>query len=300
MANAIPQRQNEMQSIQLLAAERRLYGWTKYLTAAQVSLVVLLPAALIVAESFNPALKLAAAAVGLTVAVLDVAVFDRLKGWMQERAAAVQELFDCRVLDLPWPRLKSAPPDWEDVDGLATGQDVSTLRDWYPVSVGSLPMHAARVTCQRSNCRWDSKLRSYFRAGLIGFALLLLGAAILAALIRNLTFSDFVLALMAPVLPIALWAFREADRHAEAAARADRLKAFGDELWEEVLQQSITLHVARSEARRFQDEVYEHRRQSPVVFDWFYRLLRSRFEMQMQHSAEEMIAQAEDLPEPAA
>src|SRR5213079_2941142 len=112
------------------------------------------------------------------VAVLDVALLDRWKRSFQQRAAAIQELFDCRVLDLEWPTLKTPKPDAEDVKGLATGRDVSKLRGWYPASVAPLSMHAARVVCQRSNCRWDSKLRRYFRAMVVGLAIFLLVAAV--------------------------------------------------------------------------------------------------------------------------
>jgi hypothetical protein len=31
------------------------------------------------------------------------------------------------------------------------------LKDWYPVSVGQLPIHEARLICQRSNIWWDAK-----------------------------------------------------------------------------------------------------------------------------------------------
>jgi hypothetical protein len=300
MANDITARQNESHSLQLLAAQQKLYGRAKYAAALQVILVVILPAALLVIENIAPPLKLIAASVALGMAVLDVALLDRWKSSFQQRAAAIQELFDCRVLNLQWPGLKARRPDREDIEGLATGVDVGPLRDWYPPAIDGLPLHAGRVVCQRSNCRWDSKLRRQFRTLVIAFAVVVLLIAIVVAIVRNLRFEEFILFWMAPILPIALWGFREGYSQNEAADRADRLKEFSDDLWERTVNQAEPVDAIAASSRRFQDELFEHRQRSPVVFDWFYRMFRSRFESQMHHPADAMLeeAKARGLIEP--
>lgn len=117
MANNIPQRQNEGQSLQLLAAQRRLYSWAKIALAIQVILVVVIPGTLLVVEHFEETFKLWAALAGLVISILDVLILDPAKAALRHKAAATQELFDCHVLELDWPNLKGEKPDREDVHG---------------------------------------------------------------------------------------------------------------------------------------------------------------------------------------
>jgi hypothetical protein len=158
--------------------------------------------------------------------------------------------------------------------------------------VKDLPLHAARVVCQRSNCRWDSKLRRFFRTLVLAFATALLLLAIAVAVLWNLPFEDFILRWMAPTVPIALWAFREAFRQTEAADRADRLKEFSDDVWTTTMAGAESPGSISSTSRRLQDELFEHRQRSPLVFDWFYWRLRPSFESQMHGAADAMVAEA--------
>jgi hypothetical protein len=292
MANGIPVRQNEQHSLDLLAAQWKLYGRAKWAAGLQVGLVVVLPAALLVAVNAVSSLKPVAAAVSLAIAVLDAAMLDRWKLRLQRRAATVQELFDCKVMELEWPSVKGRRPDREDVAGLSAGADFGPFRNWYPPAVGDLPLHAARVVCQRSNCRWDSKLRRFFRTLVLGFAIALLLLALAVAVLQDLLFEDFILRWLAPIVPIALWAFREAFRQTEAADRAERLKEFGDDLWARTMAGAESSESISWTSRRLQDELFEHRQRSPLVFDWFYWKLRPSFETQMHSAAEAMVEDA--------
>src|ERR1700686_696860 len=159
MANNIPELQNEEWALRSLAAQRRFYGWAKMALALQIILVVIVPGVLLVVEHLAAGFKVWAAFIGLTISILDVLLFDPLKSGLRHKGAATQELFDCQVLGLEWPALKDRKPDREDVHGASADYGDADLRDWYPADVGQLPPYAGRIICQRSNCRWDSKLR---------------------------------------------------------------------------------------------------------------------------------------------
>ena len=292
MANNIPQQQNEEQALRLLAAQRRLYDWAKIALAIQIMLVVIVPGVLVVLEQFAASLKVWAALAGLTISILDAVLLDPVKAGFRHKAAATQELFDCQVLDLGWSSLKGRKPDREDLHGAATGEKADNLKDWYPPSVGQLPLYVARIICQRSNCSWDSKLRRYYRVALISLTVITGVGIVIWALMKHMLLEDFVLSLLAPVLPFVLWGIREAKQQSEAAKRVDHLKSFGDELWQQAMQKQITPDTAATQSRMFQDEIYEHRRKSPMVFNWFYMLLRDKFESQMTHTAADMINEA--------
>ena len=294
MANDIPQHQNEEQALRLLAAQRRLYGWAKVALALQIILVVIVPGVLLVVEHWAAGFKVWAAFIGLTVSILDILLFDPVKSGLRHKGAATQELFDCQVLGLDWPALKGRKPDREDVHGASADYEDADLKAWYAADVGQLPLYAGRIICQRSNCRWDSKLRRYYRAAIIALLAVVGVGVVVVALLNNVTIGDFVLALMAPVLPVALWGIREVREQSEAAERVDHLKSFGDELWERTIQRRILTDEAAIQSRLFQDEIYEHRRDSPMIFDWFYKLLRKKFESQMTQSAADMIREARE------
>jgi hypothetical protein len=292
MANDIPALQNDDKALHYLASQRRLYGRAKVTGACQIALVVCLPLVLVVVEHFVPTFKVFAAATGLVIAILDVALFANLKTAFQKRAAAIQEVFDCHVFRLDWAILRCEKPDPEDIERLSRGADMTLLRDWYPPQVGALQPDAAIVVCQRSNCRWDSQLRSHYRTALWIFAATVILLIVVVALARNLSSQDVVLVLLAPLLPVVLWAIREASQQKEAIDRADRLKAFGDQLWQSLLNGRLAGEASRLQSRLFQDEIMAHRRQSAPVFDWFYRLFRDSLEAQTRYSASTMIAEA--------
>jgi hypothetical protein len=101
-----------------------------------------------------------------------------------------------------------------------------------------------------------------------------------------------MVSLLTPVLPLILWGIREVRLQREAADRSDRLKSFGDQLWGQVMQHTLNDDAMRVQSRKFQDEIFQRRSRSPLVFNWFYFLFRNRFESQMQNSAADMAEQA--------
>jgi hypothetical protein len=293
MANDIPQIQNEDASLRVLATQRGLYTWAKKVSILQLVVVIALPAVLVVLDSFFPTTKVWPAFVGIVVAVLDAVVIDPGKNSLREKAATMQELFDCKVLDLEWPALMASKPDREDVLTTVGSDNVGPLKDWYPTVAGALSLSVARIVCQRSNCWWDGKLRRYYRWTIIGFGVVAILCIVISALILKLSFEDFVLALLAPILPALLWGAREAKDQHEAADRIDRLKTFGDQLWEKALGGTLNEEELRQESRLFQNEIYRRRQRSPMVLNSFYSLFRRKFEVQMQQSADEMVADAQ-------
>ena len=159
--------------------------------------------------------------------------------------------------------------------------------------MGVLPLAVARIICQRSNCWWDAKLRRFYGWSITASWIAVIVAIGVIAIREHLTFEAFIMSLLTPVLPFILWSTREVRQQREAADRVDRLKVFGDQLWGQVMQHALDDGAVQVQARKFQDEIFRRRRKSPLVFDWFYYLFRTRFETQMQFSAEDMVTEAQ-------
>ncbi len=219
--NAIPEDQLQQKQLDRLAAQRQMYSDAKAVQAVQIIVAVPVVIVWAILVAIWPGLKVYAACWGIGIALLDILVLSRVQRYLKGRAAKVQELFDCDVLGLEWSNLKAGrKPDAETIVGSAakyrhlnTGD--SALRDWYPPVVRNLPIHLARIICQRLNCWWDAQLRTRYAIGVLVVDGLLIVTVLLVGLIGGLTLQKFVLAVLAPLLPAIVLGIRQYDENLE-------------------------------------------------------------------------------------
>ena len=245
-----------------------------------------------------PSLKVYAAFWSLIVAILDALVLEPLQRSWKRQAATIQELFDCEVLHLAWHEFKvGSRPDAESIAEAAgkfqrKNPEYATLKDWYPVSVGRVPLPFARLICQRTNCWWDARLRCrYATAVVVGLAALTVLVFVIG-LLGEMSLEKFTLAVLAPLTPALLWGMREYRGQREAAETVDRLKAYADRLWHKVMTSQLSSEQTDTASRELQNEIYDHRRQSPVIFDSLYRRFRRDDEAQMNVGADALVQEA--------
>ena len=205
--------------------------------------------------------------------------------------------FDCDVLSLRWNDvLAGRLPDAEEVHEAAKKDNPradAPLENWYPTVIDSLPLHQARVVCQRTNCWWDAKLRRRYSITILILLGLVSGSVVSLGLLTGMNLRKFVLAVAAPLSPAFLWGIREIRRQREAATDLDRLKGCGESLWKGVVRGEVTEPTAEGRSRELQNAILLRRRSNPFVFNWIYRHLRRDYEEQMNVGAEDMVAQAD-------
>ena len=242
---------------------------------------------------------------GVLVLFLVTLWLDPWKDRLREAAANIQEDFDCTVLHLPWNELLAGRrPDAAEIHEAAEKDrpaPEAPLKNWYPTIIDSLPLHQARVICQRMNCQWDSKLRRQYRTA-IQVTLHLIGASVFVlGLLTGMDLQKFVLAVAVPLSPTLLLGMREVQRQGEAAVAVDCLKDFSESLWKGIVQGKVMEPEATSRSRNLQDAILRHRRTNPFIFDWVYRRFRKDYEKGMNISSEDMVAQVNDgsVPKPA-
>ena len=286
--------QNQQSNLQRLAAQRYLYSRAKRVSALQMSLAIVAPAAGAVAIALCPEIRPWVALVGIVVPLLDVTLLDPCQTRLRRTAAIIQEDLDCNILDLPWNDvLCGRRPAAEDVHEAAEKNrrtPDAPLQDWYPVATDALPMYQARIICQRTNCWWGSKLRQQFRVGILIVLGLVCALVVLLAMFAEWNVQTLVLAVAAPLPPAVMWGVREARRLRDASSDLDRLRKLFESLWDDLAGGISTDVAATSRARRLQDAILLGRRANPLVFDWIYRLKRHDYEKQMKVGAEEMVA----------
>ena len=278
MRREIQERQNSEGSLDRLAAQRLLYQTAK--TAENWRLVLVLFVAAVLLTGL--ALGSVPFSQGATMAILlswfiDQVVLARCSGRMKEEAAAIQEDFDCFVLDMPWPKhLGVARPTKDRVEELANkasrqGLARKQLADWYPCEGIPMEAVAACLHCQRVNCRWDSRLRGewVWWVRFMVLALIVLGVAVGA--IVGVTLAEVVLGVAAGIR-LLTWLFMEQRAQSVAQKRMQYLHGYLSRY--ETESDPMTL----CDVRLVQAAIFEHRRTCPTVPDWFYRIKRTAYE----------------------
>lgn len=296
--NTIPQKQSTKQSLDRLAAQRQLYSKAKAIFAVQVILAVPCVMMLSLLIIRIPKLAYVAATWGIVVALLDIGVFTPWQRSLKKKAAKIQELFDCDVLNMDWPEIKAGSrPDAETVAEYSSkyrhsDPEGTNLKNWYPPNVGKLPIGLARIVCQRSNCWWDAKQRRRYAIFVITaictLAIMISGIGS----IGDLTFKKLVLAIIAPLMPAFVLGLRQYDEHSETVKVLQKLKEHAEALWSKAIEDKVSSVELTNSSRQLQDEIYEYRCKSPLVFDWIFKLLRSAYQEQMNEGAEVLVEEA--------
>lgn len=278
MREEIRERQNSEWSLDRLAAQRLLYRQAKSVEGLRLALILLVAPLLLVslvvrAEPFS---EWATIAVVLLWFIDQVAMVPWV-GRKRAEAAAIQEDFDCCVLDIAWPdHLGVTRPTEDRVRVLAdraqeAGVARKDLADWY--RPGDIPLEPveARLHCQRVNCYWDSRLRGEW-IRLVRFtvsALVVAGVVVGAAM--GITLLEVVLGVAAGIRLFA-WLLLEQRAHSAAQKRMENLHGYLSRAG------AVGGPMTQPDARLVQAAIFEHRWSCPSVPDWYYRVRRKAYE----------------------
>lgn len=293
--NEIDKNQVETRMLNLLRARTLIYRRAKNVQAVGLIISLVFPIiGLIVSALLLPSKPFIAFA-ALLFSFLEVLVVDRWHHAQLKNAAKLQEDFDCTVLQMDWNSfLVGNRIDPEDVFADAckklSDKDEQRLINWYPLAVKELPLHLARLVCQRTNLWYDSALRKRYRRVLFtGCVVLIAGAGVVSLAIDH-TMTTFVLSTLAPMTPVIIWALRECNRQAATIELLDRLNDEVKKLLDRA-RSGATGQEISMRSRELQDAIFNHRASSPLIFDWVYNLLRSRMEEQMNAGADQLVSE---------
>jgi hypothetical protein len=297
MMNDIAKSQNEPRQLERLAAQRQLYSTAKRIFGIQLLLGGPVAIGWSLAVVAAPEVRAFAATWGALVSFADLLWLTPWQKRLRERAARIQEAFDCEVLQLPWNDIKvGRAPDpelvKEQADKYAKVQSrLPPLTNWYAPVVSDLPLDVGRVICQRSNCLWDSKQRRRYATWVLASVIIVTLLMVGLGFIGGLTVEKLFLAILLPLSPALILGVRQFSEQTEAANRLDKLKEHAERLLSDTCN-GVARAKRANECRALQDEIYENRKRSPLVFDWIFRKLRNDYEAQMNHGAQELAERA--------
>jgi len=294
--NEIVTRQALVENKLLLRARDRNYRKAKLTQGFVVTLSVALPVIGVFVGPNYPEVQPYIALLGLILIVLDMALIDHVQEDRLKLGAKLQEQFDTDVFELPWNKLVvGARVEPEDVRALSA-KPLSATREehfdnWYDPCVSQLPLHLARLVCQRTNISYDARLRRKYGSWLMYLTIFFGVVLLFAGLVMGLKFSDLLVTLLVPFLPVLTWSLRERLQHVNTATSLTNLSAEWGEIWTRALDGADETEVT-SNSRGLQDAIYQHRERSPLVFDWVYYRFRETNEDEAHHASEDLVARA--------
>lgn len=299
MPNTIPQRQNEDRFMDMHAAIAWFYGCAKTCMGLQMLLTICGAGVLTWFASKHPELKHWTAFAAVTITLIDTLLLERIQSFYKKKGADMKELLDTSLLDLPWNGWRCGTAYSKADYALANrrfrsrrGKALKRLRDWYPKAIDAIPLPLARLICQRTNCWYDSSLRTKYGLVLYSvFGIIALGVVV-CSITRELTVAEMIMQLYVPLSPAFMWLLREAPKHWKAADLHDRTRKAIDAEWQRLLGMNGDAHDAQRVSRSIQDLLYDGRLKNPLVFDSFYLLVRKDHEVGMDEEAQEKVNEA--------
>ena len=288
-ASAIGDAQNRDSNLKLLLAQRRLYSRAKIWTTVRgVGVGLIAVAAPLIAAFWEP-LAVWAAAVAAGWYILNRVVFRRLERRDATCGATAQELFDVTVFGMPTiavrdPRL--LPEHVARIIGRGSPRRRQAyadeeLRNWYPIKT-NVPGRVAIAIAQRGNLAYTRRLlqrhATLWLWLLCGWAV----AAIAIALCFEFSLATFLLAVALPVMPPLVDAW---DEYSQIRVAGREREALANEI-EDAIKADATSPIPPQQLLTWQGQLFALRRDSPLVPDWLYWLLRDRAEAEMSEAAE--------------
>ncbi|MDP9086104.1 MAG: S-4TM family putative pore-forming effector, partial [Pseudomonadota bacterium] len=268
------------------------------LMVAQIVLTVVIPIVGAVTTLFLADLKPHFAALALIILLLDTIVLDRQYKSLIKRGAKIGERFDCAVLALPWNSfVVGEEPEAEDTNAAARSwskrRNDAKLKDWYPVAAGEMPLALGRIVCQRTNLRYDSRLRRSFGAIILTVVVIVVLGLLAAGLLQNLNLTAWILTL-APATPLLSWAGREYTRQRDTADLLEDLMKKATAFWNRALAGDCDEDGCLQQSREFQNAIYLRRSTTPLVMPYLYKFKRLTLEDEMNDAASDFLAAYQD------
>lgn len=282
----IKARQNELQALRLLIAQRRLYRRAKrWLGLRWLGMIVIGLAAPVVSVLW-PAVAVVAGAVAGSWLFLGRTALVLVQSSTTAKAAAVQEQFDRYIFGMPERSRRSSLPSLEEI-AMVAGPDERVqsvaakemLLDWYPINDAD-PGAVAVAIAQRANASYTDRL---LRSTAILWALAMsiwVAVLVAASLVAGLSLSSFLLGVALPVLP----AFLDAAQYIAGVWRSARDRNdLGRDIESYVGGGADPVEPAN--LLIWQDRMYELRRSAPEVPDFLYKMKREANERAMSTAA---------------
>lgn len=279
--NHVNEMQNEPFSIDMLSAQRHYYSQAKLIVYTSLFVCVIVVAVLSVLNRFYSSEIL-----GKTVLMYSLLAFilssmlTNYRNKLQNLAARIQHLFDIKLFGLKWDTaLCGIEPRVEEVKR-GKQKKQNKLDYWYKDIPDDLPLDAVTLVCLRMNVEYDKSMKQ--NLSLLLYIVVSLFAIIIVIANNERTIWDMVLYSIVPLLPVSKFLYDVKRRIDSDKERLVRLDVSIDSLMKKAIQEGV---IEKEELQNINNQIFEHRRTSPLVPDWLYDMLRDKEEETAAYSA---------------
>ncbi|MEJ1392968.1 MAG: S-4TM family putative pore-forming effector [Candidatus Sedimenticola sp. (ex Thyasira tokunagai)] len=297
--NKINERQNKQSSIDKLAAQNQLYGDAK--KRLGVYLLLSIPLMIILNIAVKPALLNDCLNLGWTFDLTDsIALFAlMLAGYdliylkrhisaLKQKAAKIQEDFDCTVYDLEWNTLLCGDKECEleikkSSDKYSNkGKDRAKFSDWYTPEVENIDQIKAILVCQKENLGWDIEQRTKFIYFISIVSIMVFAISLIAGFYFEISLKSLILSAIIPSWPALSFAITNYFENKEAIQEKKLLKSAVDRV------EDIKIPTIKY-ARNIQNLIFLNRKNNCLIFDWFYEYLRNANQTGISYASKQLI-----------
>ncbi len=101
---------------------------------------------------------------------------------------------------------------------------------------------------------------------------------------------EFLAYIVAPLVSTYVFGYRQMMEHGEAADRLDKLKEVSERIWADAVA-GKDFAALKLKCRMLQDQIFDHRRKNPPIFDFMFRWFRDGNEVLMNKGAETLVSE---------
>ncbi len=296
----IVEAENLPRNIEKLSAQREIYTRAKEILLWQVILTVPITLFLAILKIFidwyfnNPKISIEwlVSTYGLILFFIDALILNNLVKEMKEKAAGIQELFDCEVLSIEWNKmLFTEKPNNSDIlkyHELRKARNIDDkFENWYAETIKEVPTNTAKLICQRENINYDMEVRRSLMNWVAGIAVSVLVVLCILSSISDTSFRSFITNVMTPFLPVFGLAIKWYFEQQNSIKTLKEIKSVTDGIWENVLEKGEEPNDTI--IRQVQDRIHLHRKEGALVPDDIYNKIRTGREKQMYFSVNESV-----------
>lgn len=284
-AHQIANAQNTDSNLRVLLAQRKLYSTAKIWSSIRGFGVGIVAIAAPILTAIWEEAALPMATVAASWFALNRLLFTHIEQRYVERAASAQEQFDTAIFGMPAIAVREPRLVPEELRRLTSGRtrrnqrySDESLKNWYPVRT-DVDGGTAIAISQRANLVYSQTLlarnANLWAAILIAWFLV----AFIIGIASNFSLLTFLLVVALPTLPPFLDAVDEWLRI--RTARKQR-RTIANEIQDSISEDTP---VSPDYLLTWQSQLFALRRDSPLVPDWLYWMLRSRTEDEMTEGA---------------
>lgn len=101
---------------------------------------------------------------------------------------------------------------------------------------------------------------------------------------------EFLAYIVAPLASTYVFGYRQMIEHGDAADRLDKLKELSEKIWSDALA-GKDVATLKLKCRTLQEQIFDHRKKNPPIFDFLFRLFRDGNEALMNKGAEAHVSE---------